>query len=174
MNTTLVNLSIKAGLPLSAITSKFMIANEELVDFANLIKHDEIRVNEFIKTFVHRKKLAPKVRWDILVTLNKQEYMINFITLDDMGKPEYEDEPFVAYVIKRYITIMGIPTTFTVIAHDLFTIDKKFNTQTSTMYILKHFAKEYYSEFLYSEFASNNHTPESLLRAISIVEEDSE
>ncbi len=175
MNTVGVSSALKANITIPNIVNKF-VKGADFVEFAILIKNDPHQVEEFLRMFIHRKKIPHAIKWNTLVALDQKHRAFELVSFDNEGKPVYEDEAFLAYVIKRSLTLLGIPFTHNFIAgsmDQLHSIDQRFNTYVSAMYLMKHFVKEF-EPFLYSEFAPDHYSPEMLLQALSIVEETDE
>ena len=172
MNTTVIKASIDAGKPLLEISS--ILGDGTIVDLAKLIKCDEARIKEFISTFMHRKKISAKLRWESLVVLNRKMDAYKLINIDAEGNFDYVDSTFLQYVIDRSIALVGIPVTHANISNGIAgQLSNQYNSYVKAMYVMTHFVTQY-EAFLYSEFALDFYSPEQLLQAISIVNEINE
>jgi hypothetical protein len=172
MNITLVKASVEAGTSLLEISNKLLSPTDTLIDLANLIKCYPERVNEFIATFMHRKKVPAKVRWESLIVLNCKQNAFSLINIDKDGSFIYQDEAFLSYVIERYVALTGIPATHAAISNALANkmINNRFNSYVQSIHVMAKFVKSY-EVYLYSEFANDFYTAEVLLEAINIVSE---
>jgi len=170
MNTTVIKASLDAGMSLLEVSSK-LSTGDTIVDLANIIKCSEPRIKEFIDTFLHRKKIPAKVRYDSLVVLNRKNDAFKLINIDSEGNFDYVDTAFLQYVIDRSIALVGIPVTHANISNGIACqIPNQYNAYVKAMYVMAEFVKQY-EVFLYSEFANDFYTPDQLLQAISIVNE---
>jgi hypothetical protein len=172
MNTTVIKASIDAGKSLAEIAT--ILGDGTIVDLAKLIKYDEARIKEFLSTFLHRKKISVKLRWDSLVILNRKMDVFKLINIDSDGNFDYIDGPFLQYAIDRYVALVGVPVTHANISNGIaHQISNQYNSYVKAMYVMTHFVKQY-EAFLYSEFATDFYSPEQLLTAVSIVNEINE
>jgi hypothetical protein len=175
MNTVGVETALKAKVPVQMIVNKF-VSGADYMTFAALIKNDPYQVEEFLKMFLHKKKLPAAIKWNTLVTLNKKERAFDLVTFDETGHPIYEDSSFTIYVIKHSLNLIGIPATHDFITRSIqetYGHDCKFNPYICCMYIMKDHVPDF-NKFIYSEFAADYYEPKVLLQAMAILEEDSE
>lgn len=169
-----VELSINTGASLSSIVSKYMITNDNLIELATFIKNDKDRVNEFIKTFIaSKKKISPSLKWNMLIALNQTNYIFKTIHVDNNGKPFYDDESFISYVIQRYVEYVGIGRLHSILVLNINNEVKKYDNEAISLYVIKDFIEEF-ENFIYSEFSHLYFNPDTLLLAISIIEETDE